>query len=48
VYVKDGIITWEEQQTDYPSVGPDRPEYEEVRYRGTKSVTVSPDYADHT
>jgi nitrate reductase alpha subunit len=28
VYVKDGIITWEEQQTDYPSVGPDRPEYE--------------------
>ncbi|NBE83395.1 nitrate reductase subunit alpha [Micromonospora rubida] len=28
VYVKDGIITWEQQQTDYPSVGPDRPEYE--------------------
>ncbi|MFJ7118056.1 nitrate reductase subunit alpha [Streptomyces albogriseolus] len=28
VYVKDGIITWEAQQTDYPSVGPDRPEYE--------------------
>ncbi|GIH03664.1 nitrate reductase subunit alpha [Rhizocola hellebori] len=28
VYVKDGIITWEEQQTDYPSTGPDRPEYE--------------------
>ncbi len=28
VYVKDGIITWEEQQTDYPTVGPDRPEYE--------------------
>ena len=25
VYVKDGIITWETQQTDYPSVGPDRP-----------------------
>ena len=23
VYVKDGIITWETQQTDYPSVGPD-------------------------
>ena len=22
VYVKDGIITWETQQTDYPSVGP--------------------------
>jgi len=28
VYVKDGIITWEAQQTDYPSAGPDRPEYE--------------------
>src|SRR5437867_3995874 len=24
-YDKDGIITWESQQTDYPSVGPDRP-----------------------
>ncbi|WP_051480583.1 nitrate reductase subunit alpha [Cellulomonas sp. KRMCY2] len=28
VYVKDGIITWESQQTDYPTVGPDSPEYE--------------------
>ena len=28
VYVKDGIITWESQQTDYPTAGPDRPEYE--------------------
>jgi nitrate reductase alpha subunit len=28
VYVKDGIITWEAQQTDYPTAGPDRPEYE--------------------
>ncbi|GEL23435.1 nitrate reductase subunit alpha [Pseudonocardia sulfidoxydans NBRC 16205] len=28
VYVKDGIITWETQETDYPSVGPDSPEYE--------------------
>ena len=28
VYVRDGIITWEAQQTDYPSVGPDSPEYE--------------------
>ena len=24
VYVKDGIITWEAQQTDYPSTGPAR------------------------
>ena len=28
MYVKDGIITWEAQETDYPTVGPDRPEYE--------------------
>ncbi|PFG39315.1 respiratory nitrate reductase alpha subunit apoprotein [Georgenia soli] len=28
VYVKDGIITWETQQTDYPSTGPSSPEYE--------------------
>ncbi len=28
VYVKDDIITWETQETDYPSVGPDSPEYE--------------------
>ena len=28
VFVKDGIITWETQQTDYPSTGPDSPEYE--------------------
>ncbi|MCW4352974.1 nitrate reductase subunit alpha [Hoyosella sp. YIM 151337] len=28
IYVKDGIITWEAQQTDYPSIGADKPEYE--------------------
>jgi len=28
VYVKDGLITWESQAVDYPSVGPDMPEYE--------------------
>lgn len=28
IYVKDGIITWETQQTDYPSTGDDFPEYE--------------------
>ncbi|MCD0449858.1 nitrate reductase subunit alpha [Actinocorallia sp. API 0066] len=28
VYVKDGIITWETQETDYPTTGADRPEYE--------------------
>ncbi len=28
VYVKDGLITWETQKTDYPSLGPDVPEYE--------------------
>ncbi|MGE5262622.1 MAG: nitrate reductase subunit alpha [Acidobacteriota bacterium] len=28
VYVKDGIITWEMQQTDYPLLNPDLPPYE--------------------
>ncbi|NNH69626.1 nitrate reductase subunit alpha [Nocardia uniformis] len=28
IYVSDGVITWESQQTDYPSVGADKPEYE--------------------
>jgi nitrate reductase alpha subunit len=28
VHVKDGIITWETQAFDYPSNGPDMPEYE--------------------
>ncbi|WP_091662093.1 nitrate reductase subunit alpha [Alteribacillus iranensis] len=28
IHVKDGIITWETQQTDYPSTGPGMPEYE--------------------
>jgi nitrate reductase / nitrite oxidoreductase, alpha subunit len=28
IYVKDGVITWESQQTDYPSVGADKPDYE--------------------
>ena len=28
VFVKQGIITWEHQATDYPSCGPDMPEYE--------------------
>ncbi|MGH2877171.1 MAG: molybdopterin-dependent oxidoreductase, partial [Solirubrobacteraceae bacterium] len=28
VYVKDGLVTWESQAVDYPSTGPDMPEYE--------------------
>ncbi|MHB9146762.1 MAG: nitrate reductase subunit alpha, partial [Symbiobacteriia bacterium] len=28
IYVKDGIITWETQATDYPSNGPNAPDYE--------------------
>ncbi|MFD6856077.1 nitrate reductase subunit alpha [Rhodococcus sp. NPDC060090] len=28
VYVKDGLITWETQAVDYPTTGPDKPEYE--------------------
>ncbi|MBM2616383.1 nitrate reductase subunit alpha [Actinoplanes sp. LDG1-06] len=28
VFVKDGLITWEHQATDYPTTGPDAPDYE--------------------
>ncbi|MFT9486728.1 MAG: nitrate reductase subunit alpha, partial [Tepidibacillus sp.] len=28
VFVKDGIITWENQAIDYPTTGPDMPEFE--------------------
>lgn len=28
IFVKNGIITWENQQIDYPSCGPDMPEFE--------------------
>jgi nitrate reductase alpha subunit len=28
VYVKDGLITWETQAVDYPSTGPEMPDYE--------------------
>ena len=28
VYVKDGMITWESQEVDYPTTGPDMREYE--------------------
>jgi nitrate reductase alpha subunit len=28
VFVKDGLITWESQAVDYPSTGPDMPDYE--------------------
>ncbi|WP_027415880.1 nitrate reductase subunit alpha [Aneurinibacillus terranovensis] len=28
VFVKGGIITWENQQTDYPTTGPDMPDFE--------------------
>ena len=28
IHVKDGLVTWETQQTDYPSNGPDAPDYE--------------------
>jgi hypothetical protein len=41
VYVRDGIITWEQQQTDYPSVGPDRPRL--PAWRGVLLVHVLAD-----
>ena len=28
VYVKDGIVAWETQKVDYPTCGPDMPDYE--------------------
>ncbi|WP_203746186.1 nitrate reductase subunit alpha [Actinoplanes cyaneus] len=28
VFVRDGLITWEHQATDYPTTGPDAPDYE--------------------
>jgi nitrate reductase alpha subunit len=28
IFVKNGIVTWENQHTDYPSTGPDMPEFE--------------------
>ena len=28
VYVRDGVITWESQAVDYPTTGPDMPDYE--------------------
>jgi nitrate reductase alpha subunit len=28
VYVKEGLVTWEHQATDYPACGPDVPDYE--------------------
>jgi nitrate reductase alpha subunit len=28
IHVKDGLVTWETQQTDYPTNGPEAPDYE--------------------
>ncbi|MEQ6376907.1 nitrate reductase subunit alpha [Bacillaceae bacterium S4-13-56] len=28
IYVKDGLVTWEGQATDYPTTGPDMPDFE--------------------
>ncbi len=40
VYVKDGIITWETQQTDYPSVGPGPPRVRAPRVPARRSVLL--------
>ncbi len=40
VYVKDGIITWETQQTDYPSVGPDSPGVRAPRLPARRGVLL--------
>lgn len=46
IYVKDDIITWETQETDYPSVGPDRPEYEAPRLPARRGVFLVHVFAD--
>ncbi|XKK19486.1 hypothetical protein HFP67_26385 [Bacillus sp. CB102A.1] len=28
IYVKDGIVTWEGQELNYPTTGPDMPDFE--------------------
>ena len=40
VYVKDGIITWETQQTDYPSVGPGPPRVRAPRLPPRRGVLL--------
>ena len=40
VYVKDGIITWEAQQTDYPSVGPGPPRVRAARLPARRVVLL--------
>ena len=40
VYVKDGIITWETQQTDYPSVGPGLPGVRAPRLPARRGVLL--------
>ena len=44
--MKNGIITWENQQIDYPSCGPDMPEFEprgraELHFPGMNTVRAS-------
>lgn len=34
IYVKNGLVTWEIQQTDYPRTRPDLPNQIPVRYCG--------------
>lgn len=46
IYVKDGIITWETQQTDYPSVGPDRPRIRATRLSPWRVVLLVQLFAD--
>ena len=42
VYVKDGIITWETQQTDYPSTGPDSPDMSRAAVRAARRSPGTP------
>jgi nitrate reductase alpha subunit len=42
VYVKDGIITWEAQQTDYPSTGPTAPSTSPAAARAARPSPGTP------
>ncbi len=41
IYVKNGLVTWETQQTDYPRTRPDLPNHEPRARRARQLLLVS-------
>lgn len=41
IYVKNGLVTWETQQTDYPRTRPDLPNHEPRAARARQLLLVS-------